>query len=562
MDYVVDTIFNGHGQVPILQEKTRATEVNMIRITDIKIELKDALNSEMELQNLRKHVTQNYRIKDQDILSFSIYKKAIDARKKDHVHFVYSLDLQINHEDTILDKELKGLSKAPVLNYIDLEKGFEKLVNPPVIIGFGPSGIFAALLLARRGYKPIVLERGFDVDQRSKNVEHFYKTGEFHEDYTILFGEGGAGTFSDGKLTTLINDLRCRVVLESLVKAGAQDEILYINKPHIGTDVLKGVIKNIRNEIISLGGQVLFNSKVTDLVIENNVLKGLIVNHQDKITTDVCLMGIGHSARDTFQTIYNQGVHLIQKAFSIGVRIEHPQSMINQAQYGKYATYPNLGAADYKLSYHDPSGRSAYTFCMCPGGWVMCASSEEGGVVTNGMSESKRDYENANSALLVNVSPENFGSIHPLAGVEFQRQFEKKAFMLGGSNYSAPIQLVGDFLNDRHSTKLGAVTPSYRPGYKFVKMTDIFPKYVTDTMKEAIRDFDRKIKGFSMDDAILTGVETRSSSPIRIVRNEDHVSNIFGLYPMGEGAGYAGGIMSSAVDGIKTAEKVISKYYL
>jgi len=532
----------------------------MIRITDIKLELNKALTIPSEIESLKKYIIENYRMKDHDILSLTIYKKAIDARKKDHVHFVYSVDLKVKNEKFFLDKKIKGLIEAPLLTYQDIESGNDSLDYPPLIIGFGPSGIFAALLLARKGYKPIVLERGYDVETRANNVDHFYETGEYNEGSTILFGEGGAGTFSDGKLTTLISDLRCRLVLESLVNAGAQKEILYINKPHVGTDVLRVVIKKIREEIIGLGGQVIFNAKVTNFVVEDNVLKGVIVNHQKEIKTNVCLMGIGHSARDTFEVLHQQKVDIIQKAFSIGVRIEHPQKMINEAQYGKYASSPNLGAADYKLSYHASNDRTAYTFCMCPGGWVMCASSEEGGVVTNGMSESKRDYENANSALLINVNPIDFGSKDPLAGVEFQRAYERKAFLLGGSNYNAPIQLVGDFLNDRLSSKLGYVNPSYRPGFKFVKMTDIFPSYITDTMKEALLNFNQKIKGFSMHDAILTGVETRSSSPIRIVRDEDHQSNIVGLYPMGEGAGYAGGIMSSAVDGIKTAEKIISRY--
>lgn len=532
----------------------------MIRITDIKLKLSDALNASFEIESLKKYILIKYKIKDEEILSLSIYKKAIDARKKDNIHFVYSVDLELINEILYFNKNLKGLSKTPILEYSEVESGSKTLTKPPVIIGFGPSGIFAALLLARRGYKPIVLEKGQDVDKRSKNIKHFYETGDFSEDSTILFGEGGAGTFSDGKLTTLISDLRCRFILKSLVENGAQPEILYINKPHIGTDVLRVVIKNIREEIISLGGQVVFNAKVTDFIINNKTIEGVIVNNKKTIKTDVCLIGIGHSARDTFEVLYNKQINIIQKAFSIGVRIEHPQSLINKSQYGKFANALNLGAADYKLSYHASNGRSAYTFCMCPGGWVMCSSSEKGGVVTNGMSESKRDYENSNSALLVNVTPEDFGSSHPLAGIEFQRKFEQKAFVLGGSNYNAPIQLVGDFLKDKQSIKLGIVNPSYKPGVKFAKMSYIFPSYITDTIKEALYDFDNKVKGFLMEDAILTGVETRSSSPIRILRNENHQSNIFGLYPMGEGAGYSGGIMSSAVDGIKTAEKVIEKY--
>ncbi|HPG43153.1 MAG TPA: hypothetical protein PLJ98_05020 [Acholeplasmataceae bacterium] len=532
----------------------------MIRITDIKIDITKAKTHELEKESLLTYIQTNYRINPKDIKSFSIFKRAIDARKKDQLYFVYSVDLDVNNEKNYLNKKLKGLTEAPLLTYQEIPSGDKKLSHRPVVVGFGPSGMFAALLLARRGYRPIVLERGYDVERRSENVEHFYQTGEYNEGSTILFGEGGAGTFSDGKLTTLINDIRCRYVLESLVTHGAQPEILYINKPHVGTDILKIVVKSLREEIISLGGDIRFNAKVTKLFINNQHIEGVLINDNEILKTDVCLLGIGHSARDTFELLYNHKMEIIQKPFSVGVRIEHPQTMINESQYGKFAKEPQLGAADYKLSYHATSGRSAYTFCMCPGGWVMCASSEEGGVVTNGMSESMRDYENSNSALLVNVNPSDFGSDHPLAGVAYQRQIEQKAFRLGGSNYRAPIQLVGDFLNDQKSTKLGSVRPSYRPGYQFAELKELFPNYVTETLKEALHDFNRKIHGFSMHDAILTGPETRSSSPIRMIRDEQHQSNILGLYPMGEGAGYAGGIMSSAVDGMKTAEKIIERY--
>jgi len=532
----------------------------MIRITDIKLEVSKAPTLAIEKENLIKYINYNYRIHDKDVISFSIFKKAIDARKKDQIYFVYSVDLNLINENIYLNKKIKGLSIAPVLTYQEIPSGDNLLSNPPVVIGFGPSGMFAALLLARRGYRPIVLERGYDVDQRSRNVERFYQTGQYNEGSTILFGEGGAGTFSDGKLTTLINDIRCRYVLESLVTHGAQPEILYINKPHVGTDILKIVVKNLREEIISLGGQIRFNAKVTKLITKDNTIQGVIINDQEEIKTSVCLLGIGHSARGTFELLYQEKMNITQKAFSVGVRIEHPQIFINESQYGKFASLPQLGAADYKLNYHGSNERTAYTFCMCPGGWVMCASSEEGGVVTNGMSESKRDYENSNAALLVNVNPSDFGSDHPLAGVSFQRRIEQIAFILGGSNYNAPIQLVGDFLNDQKSTQLGSVTPSYRPGYQFAELKELFPPYVTETLKEALHDFNRKIHGFSMNDAILTGPETRSSSPIRMTRDENHESNILGLYPMGEGAGYAGGIMSSAVDGMKTAEKIIAKY--
>ena len=532
----------------------------MIRITDIKLEVGKAPTLAIEKENLIQYINQQYRIQNKEIKSFSIYKKAIDARKKEQIYFVYSIDLELTNEKIYLNKKIKGLTLAPVLTYQEIPSGDSLLAHPPVVVGFGPSGMFAALLLARRGYKPIVLERGYDVEQRSKNVDHFYETGEYNEGSTILFGEGGAGTFSDGKLTTLISDIRCRYVLESFVSNGAQPEILYINKPHVGTDVLKHVVKNIREEIISLGGQIRFNSKVTKLLVQDQTLQGVIINDNETIHTSVCLLGIGHSARDTFELLYKEKLDIVQKAFSVGVRIEHPQLLINQSQYGDFSNLPQLGAADYKLSYHASNDRTAYTFCMCPGGWVMCASSEEFGVVTNGMSESMRDYENSNAALLVNVNPLDFGSDHPLAGVSYQRAIEQKAFVLGGSNYNAPIQLVGDFLNDQKSTKLGTVKPSYRPGYTFAELKELFPPYVTATLKEALHDFNRKIKGFSMHDAILTGAETRSSSPIRMTRNENHESNILGLYPMGEGAGYAGGIMSSAVDGMKTAEKIIAKF--
>ena len=532
----------------------------MIRITEIKIELKDALDLEREKTAILNNIFEKYRIKKSDIRHFSIFKKAVDARKKDHVIFVFSIDVDVPYEKNLLDKKYPNISISPDMNYHEVPMGDSRLNHRPIVIGFGPSGIFAALLLARRGYRPIVLERGLDVDQRTMLWDHFKKTGEFNEQATILFGEGGAGTFSDGKLTTLINDLRSRYVLEALVKHGADPAILYINKPHVGTDILKGIIKSIRTEITALGGEIRFNSKVTHLDIENNQLKAVVVNDETKIMTDVCLLGVGHSARDTFTKLYDLGIKISQKAFSVGVRIEHPQVLINESQYGKFHTMKNLGAADYKLSYHSESGRGAYTFCMCPGGYVMCSASEPFGVVTNGMSESKRDGENANAALLVNVMPEDFKSDHPLAGMYFQREFEQKAYQLANGSYKAPLQLVGDFLNNRVTSEIGSVKPTYEPGYTFVNFKEFFPEYIHQTLHEALLDFDRKIKGFAMNDAVLTGVESRSSSPIRISRNEHGQSNILGLFPMGEGAGYAGGIMSSAIDGIKQAEIIIQKY--
>jgi len=532
----------------------------MIRITEIKIELKDALTLEKEKTAILQHIMDKYRIKSSDVRSFSIFKKAIDARKKDHVIFVYSIDIEVPYEKNLIAKKYPNIIPTPDMSYQEVEMGTQPLKNRPIVIGFGPSGIFAALILARRGYRPLVLERGLDVDARTTLWEVFKKTGHFHEHATILYGEGGAGTFSDGKLTTLINDLRSRYVLEALVKHGADPAILYINKPHVGTDILKGIIKSIRGEITALGGDIRFNSKVTHLEFNQNKLAAVIVNDHERIETDVCLLGVGHSARDTFTKLYELGIQISQKAFSVGVRIEHPQLLINQSQYGKFHTMPNLGAADYKLSYHSDTGRGAYTFCMCPGGYVMCSSSEPYGVVTNGMSESKRDGKNANAALLVNVMPEDFKSDHPLAGMYFQREFEQKAYQLAGGSYKAPLQLVGDFLNNRVSDHIGSVQPTYEPGYTFVNFKSFFPEYIHQTLHEALLDFDRKIKGFAMDDAVMTGVESRSSSPIRINRDQTGQSNIQGLYPMGEGAGYAGGIMSSAIDGIKQAEMIIKSY--
>ncbi|MBU0996479.1 MAG: hypothetical protein KKE16_00365 [Firmicutes bacterium] len=529
----------------------------MIRITELSLPLDNAIDKETEIASLRHLIISKLHIQNSDILSLTLQRKALDARKKQQIHFVYNVDLTLKNESMLTLSAFKNVKEISPVKEDTLIIGNEELTNRPVVIGFGPSGIFAAYLLAKYGYRPIVLERGANVDERSKRWDAFLETGVFDEEGNILFGEGGAGTFSDGKLTTLINDPRCDLILKTLHEGGADEEILYRSKPHIGTDVLRNVIKNIRHKMIEMGGEVRFHSKLTGFRMIDGVLDGVEVNHQEILKTQVCLLGIGHSARDTFEMIYNHHLKIQQKPFSIGVRIEHLQEMINTAQYGSFANHPSLGAADYKLSYHSPSGRSAYTFCMCPGGTVVCSSSEEGTVLTNGMSYHARDLKNANAALLVNVSPSEYGTNHPLAGVEFQRQFEQKAFRLGGMNYHAPVQLVGDFLNDKCSSGFGTVKPSYKPGTKFIKMTDILPPFVTNTLKEALLDFDKKIKGFASKDAILTGVETRSSSPIRIERNQQLESNISGIYPIGEGAGYAGGIMSSAVDGLKAAEQII-----
>ncbi|WP_414732267.1 NAD(P)/FAD-dependent oxidoreductase [Acetobacterium carbinolicum] len=533
----------------------------MIRISNLKLEITKAKNNDTEAAALKNALLTKLKIKPNDLITFQIFKKSIDARKKSSIAYIYSVDASLKNEGAILKKCGKsGVIPSPDLSYQPVTPGNTTMGHRPVIIGLGPAGLFAGLNLARNGYAPIILERGDEVDIRSAKIDTFWQTGELDPDSNVQFGEGGAGTFSDGKLTTLINDPRCRSILEAFIAAGAPEEIRYLSKPHIGTDLLRETVKTLRKEIIANGGEVRFRSRVTDFLIEDDQLTGLIINEQETLNCQVALLGIGHSARDTFYTLHHRGVTMTPKAFSIGVRIEHPQNLINSAQYGQAAGTVGLGAADYKLSYHSPNGRSAYTFCMCPGGYVVAAASEANGVVTNGMSEHRRDGENANAALLVGVQPEDFGDSHPLAGVAFQRKWETLAFTLGGQNYHAPAQLVGDFLADRPSTHWGQLKPTYAPGLKLAQLKDCLPDYVVATMKEALVHFDQKMTGFAMDDSVMTGVETRSSSPVRINRNDDHVANISGLYPMGEGAGYAGGIMSSAVDGVKTAEKIIKRY--
>lgn len=533
----------------------------MIRLSDLKIGISKAVDFHTERQALRDAILSMLGIDGRELIGFEIFKQSIDARKKDRIHYVYTVDISLRDEGRIFGKYgSKGVTRTPDLSYQGVPPGTEKLTERPVIIGMGPAGLFAGLMLARNGYQPVILERGEDVEARTGKINQFWNNSLLDPESNVQFGEGGAGTFSDGKLTTLINDRRCRLILEEFIKAGAPREILYKSKPHIGTDLLKTTVKNIRQEIIAHGGEVRFKAKVTDFIIKDEKVAALIINDNERLHCDIVLLGIGHSARDTFEVLSGRGVIMNQKPFSIGVRIEHPQDVIDKAQYGNAAGTFGLGAAEYKLAYHSKNGRSAYTFCMCPGGYVVAAASEEHCLVTNGMSEFKRDGKNANSALLVGVTPEDFPGRHPLAGVEFQRRWEQSAYRIGGGNYRAPAQLIGDFLNDKPSTNWGGVEPTYKPGVTFARLKDCLPGYVIETLKEAIVYFDAKIKGFAMPDGILTGVETRSSSPVRINRDENFLSNIEGLYPMGEGAGYAGGIMSSAVDGVKTAEKVIQKY--
>lgn len=539
----------------------------MLRINDIKLPL---YHTEAELNAA---ILELLGVTEADLLQVNLFKRSYDARKKGNIILLYQLDVELvpEKEQEVLARLVDSamVKPSPDTRYqfvAQADETFpENSQQRPVIVGFGPCGIMAALLLAQMGLKPIVLERGKDVRQRTQDTWGLWRDKKLNTESNVQFGEGGAGTFSDGKLWSQVRDkgFLGRKVLEEFVKAGAPDEILYVSKPHIGTFKLVKMVENIRAEIVRLGGEIRFEAKVDKIhrskidVSDMGQVTGVTLDSGETIATEHLILAIGHSARDTFQMLLDEGIYMEAKPFSIGFRIEHPQSVIDAGRFGVQAGHPILGAADYKLVNHCSNGRSVYSFCMCPGGTVVAATSEEGRVVTNGMSQYSRNERNANAAIVVGIEPEKDFPEHVLAGVDLQRKLETLAFELGGGDYYAPAQLVGDFLKGEASTQLGTVEPSYQPGVKLCDLSTALPSFAIDAIREALVVFDRQIKGFAMNDALLTGIETRTSSPVSIRRGKDFVSiNTLGLYPSGEGAGYAGGILSAGIDGIKVAEAV------
>jgi len=526
----------------------------MLRLTEIKLPLDHRENE------IASAILKRLEIPADQLIGYTIARRGYDARKVDRIVFIYTLDVNVKDEAAVL-KKLSGdrhLTISPDTQYKFVAQAPKNLSSRPVVIGLGPAGLFAGLLLAQMGLRPIILERGKAVRERTKDTFGFWRQGVLNPESNVQFGEGGAGTFSDGKLHSQIKDPKHygKKVLAEFVKAGAPPEILYVSKPHIGTFRLVSMIEKMRANIEALGGEIRFESRVDDLEIHDGQMRAVLLANGERIPADHVVLAIGHSARDTFAMLHERGVFVEAKPFSIGFRIEHPQSLIDRARLGKNAGNPLLGAADYKLVHHCRNGRSVYSFCMCPGGTVVAAASELGRVVTNGMSQYSRNERNANSGIVVGITPEDYPG-GPLAGLAFQRHWEERAFELGGRNYFAPAQLVGDFLAGRPSTALGSVVPSYTPGVHLCDLNTALPDYAIEAIREALPAFEKQIKGFAMRDAVLTGVETRTSAPLRTTRNQDGQSvNTKGLYPTGEGAGYAGGILSAAVDGIEMAEAV------
>ena len=519
----------------------------MIILNNVKLSL------DTDFDNLIPIAAKQLKVRESDIVSAVLHRKSVDARRKNDVHFCCSIKVKTTQNEQKILKNCKNASVFCEKEYVWERADFTPR-NRPVIVGFGPAGIFAALTLARAGLKPLVIERGEAVENRTKTVEAFFSGADINVNSNVQFGEGGAGTFSDGKLNTGIKDVRCREILRIFNEFGADENILTDAKPHIGTDVLKTVIKNIREEIILCGGEVRFNAKLEDITFENKRIKGITVNGEN-IPCDNLILSIGHSARDTFKMLYKKGISMERKPFAMGVRIEHLQSDINRALYGDFAEHPALKAADYKMAVHLENGRGVYTFCMCPGGEVVNASSEKCALAVNGMSNSARDGENANSALLVGIDPSDIEGDDVLAGCELQQKIERKAYALSGP--SVPITTVGCFVYGKKA-KLGKVKPTVKPKYEFCDLESIYPDFITESLKEGIKRFGKIIEGFDSEDAVITAPETRSSSPVRIIRDDSgHSLSCNGIYPCGEGAGYAGGIMSAAVDGMRQAEKLI-----
>lgn len=527
----------------------------MIRINELKLPLNHSDD------DLPAAICQRLKINAEQLQSFTVFRRGYDARKKSDIQLIYTLDVATGIDEQLLKTHAKDpqIRPTPDTSYKFVAKAPAELTERPIVVGLGPCGLFAGLILAQMGFKPIILERGKAVRERTKDTFGFWRKKPLNTESNVQFGEGGAGTFSDGKLYSQIKDPKHygRKVLTEFVAAGAPEEIMYVSKPHIGTFKLVTMVEQMRAQIIELGGEIRFSTRVDDLLRDGDQLTGVKLSDGSELHSRFVVLAVGHSARDTFEMLYQRGVYMEAKPFSIGFRIEHRQSMIDSCRFGSNAGHPILGAADYKLVHHCNNGRTVYSFCMCPGGTVVAATSEEGRVVTNGMSQYSRNERNANSAIVVGIDPERDYPGHPLAGIELQRQLESAAFVLGGSNYDAPAQRVADFLAGRPSTELGDVQPSYTPGVKLTDLSTVLPDFAIAAIREAIPEFDKQIRGFAREDGLLTGVETRTSSPLCIKRGADCQSiNTKGLYPAGEGAGYAGGIWSAAIDGIKVAEAV------
>jgi len=529
----------------------------VIRITELTLPLDHPDDA------LRHAVVRRLGVPERDLLGFTVFKRSYDARKKNSaIVFVYVVDAEVRNEAAVLERLARDrhVRRAPDMSYRPVAQAPAGLSERPIVVGFGPCGLFAALVLAQTGFRPIVLERGRDVRRRTQDTWALWRRNTLTPESNVQFGEGGAGLFSDGKLYSQIRDPKFygRKVMEEFVRAGAPAEILYVSKPHIGTFRLTGVVAAMRREILSLGGEIRFESRMTDLLLDGDRVEGVVLADGQVLRSHHVVLALGHSSRDTFRMLHRRGVFIEPKAFSIGFRVEHPQSLIDQARLGPYAGHPALGAADYRLVHHAKNGRTVYSFCMCPGGTVVAATSEPERVVTNGMSQYSRKERNANAGIVVGITPEQDFPGSPLAGIELQERLESTAYELGGRNYCAPAQLVGDFLRGVPSTKLGDVIPSYQPGVKLGDLASSLPAYAIEAIREALPAFGRQIRGFDRDDAVLTGVETRTSSPVRITRDAVTMQsvNVRGLYPAGEGAGYAGGILSAGVDGIKVAEAV------